>query len=307
MKDDFEKIYNTILENTKNDYINLNNLLYKRGILLIGNIVLIIFIIIAKSVIPKYYIAIIVLISILVIQIIIAIIFYEKQMKRYQYLYEKYIIKPIICEINKELLIEENKKINTEIYDNAEFEKYSNPIIGNSTNKYMYFRAYAGIHGKERERHIQLSGIEIGKAIDKIIFSGFFGYVTLNNAFYKDPIRIRNIEDKRQVIEYKNEQIKLESNLLLDYFNIFTKDSKKANEILNSINNEKIINLYNKNNKFEVTLKENKLYIRILSIYSLKGFPRKDPLKKEEIKKIYDKLKFTFELIDLFIDITDKK
>ena len=277
-----------------------------RTMLLIINVLIIIIILMFIS---KFHILLYVLIPFsitLVLLVLVSVINYNKQQTKYKTLYEEHIIKPLLTEINPNFNISNDKMITQELYDEAEFEQYSNPIILNGLNKYIIFESKVGIYGIINNRNIQISNIKIGEEINDYFIDCIFCYIKLNYNYYENPIRLRHVKDKRQNMVYKKEKINLENNTLN---NKFTIDTVKANKLFDSINNQKIIELYRKNinNPFEVTIKENKLFIRISVINPIQSNPQKNPYNPNSIKRLYDFLQYIFDLSTLFIEITDKK
>lgn len=309
MNNNYNEIYKKLINNKSNQLINLNNLLVKRFMLIIINITLMYLIISYSSIIHVLLYALIPLSITLIILIFLCIIEYKKKQTKYESLYEENIIKPLLKEIKPDISISNDKIITQELYDEAEFEHYSNPIIFSSLNKYIIFTSKVGMCGTINNRNIQISYIEIRKDVDIAFLNFIFCYVKLNYNYYENPIRLRHVNDREQNIVYKKEKINLNNNILNNNYNVFTTDPVTANKVFDSINNQKIIEMYNKNinNPFEITLKEDKLYIRIVAKNAIKLAPQKNPYNPNSIKELYDFLQYIFDISTLFIEIIDKK
>ena len=169
-----------------NNFINKNKKQFMKSYLFLF-VSLLIFITLLVGAKTTFYLYLI--IPLLIIALIT--LFKPSDYKEEQIMYEKYIIKPLICEVNGNFKMLKDKKIDYSFYDNAEFEKYSNPIYLSSYHKYLFFNSFAEIYGQLDERNIQFSEVAVGRDIDTSLFDGIFCCVTLKKSFYKDTIKIR--------------------------------------------------------------------------------------------------------------------
>ncbi len=299
MDSNFEEIYSNINNHKSKDFLKTNNYTFKLGIAALTLLAVEFIMTILYNIgvpIPKilFIIPLIVLIPIVILGLL-----NNKNNRKYQSIYEENIIKPIIKGIDLNYNISDNKIITKEIYEDADFRKQSS------------FKSFSGIYGKRNKREFQISEVDLLLDVNgtNTYYNYIFCYVKLDNT-YNNPISLRSINNKIYEENHKNEQVELDSEQLNNYFKIYSKDYEKTKQIFNQNNNKRIIELLNKypDDKYEVTIKDNSLYINIYNNHPiLEAIANKDLYSKENIKRIYDSLNHYLELIDLYIEIVDNK
>ena len=180
-----------------------------------------------------------------------------------------------------------NKEISNEIYNEAGFKNY---------NRY-YADDYIEAYIKQNEIIMSNVKTEIettdsdGDSKTVVTFNGLFVKIKFNKSI-NDKIKICNYK-------YKNkENINLDSQDFEEMFDVSANDNIKVMQLLTSDVMELLIK-FSKfiNSKFDISIIENNIYIRIDNNISFEAnLAENNIIDKKQMKKYYDTLHFVYNL-----------
>jgi hypothetical protein len=236
--------------------------------------------------------------------IAILIIVLNPNITKYNKLYKNTIISTLINEYDPNLNYEPQQKFPRELYNDAEFERYD------------IFHSDDYIYGKiDGLFDIQIGDIltedestdSDGNTTRYTIFKGIFSAAKLKNISGKIKIR----SDKGflgRLIPNKN-LMSMDSQEFEKYFDVYSDNKILAMRILTSDIMDFLIKFKKENNiNFEITLKDDKIYIRIHSSTPMfEGSIFKNPLDKAVLAKYYNYLDFICKLNIKIYNILNEK
>lgn len=207
--------------------------------------------------------------------------------------YKSKIISSLVTNYDEHLYFNGELQIPRTIYNAAEFEGYDN----------FYSNDY--IHGKiDGIIPIQLGDIKTenehtdsdGNTTYTTVFRGLFSEATLSKDLF-NIIKIRSDKGKLAKLFSGKEQVEMDSQEFEKYFDVFSSDKILAVRILTSDIMNYMID-FKKNNKvnFEITLKNNHMYIRIHCDDMFEGSMSKNAIDFDTLHKYYKFLDFMCEL-----------
>ena len=174
--------------------------------------------------------------------------------KEYRFLYKTKVIKPFLQQYDSSLNYEPDKGIPSTVYNEAFFENYK------------IYSSKDFIHGKLNGNYFQMAKIDTenkyihsNNSVQYVsIFSGFFIVSPLRNNF-NGIIKIRT---NKNTFKIKN-KLEMDSQEFEKYFDVITTNKIQALQVLTSELMNKLINFTtNYNIKLELTIKNNRIFIR---------------------------------------------
>lgn len=284
----FNQIYEEIYKQSNEDLERLRKEKNKRNLLfiVIAIVALLILINLLNSIIPIVFI-------IIMISMVFAIV---NSKAKYTPIFKEKVIKPIIKGISENLEYFPNKNMPEVLYRQGKFEFYDDYhsedlIEGLLDNKNeMHF---AEVH-TERE-----STDSDGNTTTYTVFYGMFGNVTMTKSI-ETVIRIRLDQGKLGRLFASKEKVEMDSSEFEKYFDIYAEDKIKAMQILTSDVMMIMIEFVKQSKlKYDLTIKNNQLYIRFYtgSMFEPKLFKR---------ALDYDTLKEYYDIIEFILKVTSK-
>ena len=254
-----------------------------------------------NSQIPFYNI----LVLILMISVIVLIILSMFNKSKFNKLYKEKVISKLVKEYDSNLKYNQNLNITSGIYKQAEFESYN--------NYHSDDLIYGNLDGKIK---IQIGDVRTemettdseGNSSTVVLFRGLFSQANLNQNI-GTVIKIRSDKGKLEKLLSKKSLMQMDSQIFEKEFDVFAQDKIIAMRILTSDILDYMITFKNENNvNFELTLKDQELYIRIhcqnmfesTSIF-------KDSIDKTALEKYYNYLNFICELNRKFYYTIEEK
>lgn len=212
---------------------------------------------------------------------------YEKQ-------YKDVIIPAFLNQFEEKINYMPNEKINKTIYDEAEFEKYDTYysddvmeiFLNNGFNITMSDLATC-YTTTDDEGHTHYHAL----------FNGIFTIIETPKPFNEILYLKKDKKYKRKNIIPKIEKIQLDSTEFENYFDIYSTNSLITMQLLTSDIMEFLIDFQDSTGiDFELTLKNNKIYIRFFSgnIFEMPNLTESF-LDKAKLKKYYEIINFTLE------------
>jgi len=221
----------------------------------------------------------------------------------YLQVYKEKVIEPIIKSVLPNCTYSPFKGISQEEYDSMGYDI-----------KYTYFSSVDLIEtdidiNTNNQIHLEVCSLFIGTnskseydndtPIPK--FDGLIGHIHLNkfiNSFVK-------ITTSNKIDEI--DKVRMDSSEFEKYFNVESDNKIAAMQILTSDVMMDIIDIWNKTNvKFEIIIKEDKIYLRFFTgmLFSTKIFG--SSLVKSRLKKYYDILQFVFNISTKIYNAVDE-
>ncbi|MEE3342525.1 MAG: DUF3137 domain-containing protein [Bacilli bacterium] len=210
---------------------------------------------------------------------------------------------------DKNAVYYKNSSIGSEIYDEAEFEKYDRytsdfSVFGKLNNDYSYN------FGDVKTEYLE-GNVKYHKYTN--LFQGLFVYVDCPNKF-KDSIYIKNMDNiffrKTGYYKVPSKKMKVEFDSL-DFdkeFDVYTSNKKVVIELLNSNIREVFINFRKEMNiRFEMTIKDDKIYYRFFcgNFFKINKYSS-NPLNKKAIYNYYKAIDFCLSISEKLIDVAEK-
>ena len=249
--------------------------------------------------IPFYAEGKLVTFSLIMIFISVSIIILNNNSEKgYTIIYKKNIISNFIKLINNNInynYIEDTKKTNEYLYryKDAEFDdKYFNMFNANDyTEGYITENIFIGIS----DLNIQ-NRIKRGRRRSAIfpVFEGIFVYSECNKNI-NSIIKVIRKEDEK--IESSIERINLNNEIFEKKFTVYAEDESIARSIFKDKFIETLINFHDKYNlDFEITLKNNNIYLRFYAGGMFEPSIYKNSMDKEILFRYYVILNFIIEV-----------
>ena len=241
----------------------------------------------------------------LMISVIVLIILSMFNKSKFNKLYKEKVISKLVKEYDSNLKYNQNLNITSGIYKQAEFESYN--------NYHSDDLIYGNLDGKIK---IQIGDVRTemettdseGNSSTVVLFRGLFSQANLNQNI-GTVIKIRSDKGKLEKLLSKKSLMQMDSQVFEKEFDVFAQDKIIAMRILTSDILDYMITFKNENNvNFELTLKDQELYIRIhcqnmfesTSIF-------KDSIDKTALEKYYNYLNFICELNRKFYYTIEEK
>ena len=253
----------------------------------------------------SFFIPILIFIIIIVI-LAISVMYGRNNTKKYEPYKKKFkekIISPIVKSFNQNLEYAYEKRIDENIYKEAEFEKYisyksEDLIEGILENNCKFIMSELVIEGLEQYN---------GERKYTTLFKGLFVKVGLNKEFNTKLYLRRDIREKEKAFKQDLDKLRLQldSQEFENIFNIYTSNKIVAMQLLTADIMEMLVK-FNQEMKYEITIKDNNIYIRFfcgemfeppsLEAFAIASSMNTKSLDKNILYKYYKMLDFTFEL-----------
>ncbi len=221
----------------------------------------------------------------------LAVIFYLSPGKKYKELYKHQIIEKFIACYDSNLHYNYTKGIKKEIYDEGLFETYN---IYNTDDL---------IEGKLKQYPVSIAEVLTKSAPEDEGYpiTCFHGMVCVSelNCPFNGSIRVR-LDQKlwKKVYENKKEKLEMDSSEFEEYFDVFAEDKIQAMQVLTSDVMEVILQFVQETKiKFDFTINRNRLLIRFQTGEIFEPNLRKSLVNTKMLKKAYDIINFSFEMI----------
>lgn len=218
--------------------------------------------------------------------------------------YKDEIITTLVTEYDSSLSFTRQQSIPSSLYKQAEFEHYdiyhSNDYISGKIDGIIPFEL--GDICTEDE-----STDSDGNRTTYTIFRGLFSAATFNQSI-NTTVKIRAGSTIAGKLLSNKEKMQMDSQEFEKLFNVYTLDKITAMRILTSDILDYMITFKKENKiKFELTLKQNKLYIRIHCQDMFESSILKNALDKRTLEKYYKYLDFMCQLNKKFYNVIESK
>lgn len=225
-----------------------------------------------------------------------------KWKKEYTRIYKEKVIMKFINSYDENLEFFYEKGIPIAIYKEGNFEKFDcyyseDLIIGKVDNHDMML---AEVHTENE------SVDDEGRKSYSTVFHGLFSFSKLNNS-YNGMMKIHADKGFLSKVFDDKKRIEMDSSEFEKHFDVIADDKIQAMQILTSDSMDKMLNfLENEKIKFEITIREDKLYIQFFTGGMFEGNIMKSSVDFETLKKVYDIINFTFDLTNTFAKTIDE-
>lgn len=235
---------------------------------------------------------------------IIALIIVLLHPSKFKKIYKEKIITTLVNEYDHNLSFSSDSSIPRSLYNDAEFERYdlysSNDYISGKINGTIPIELGDVLTEDE-------STDSDGNTTYTIIFRGLFAAVTFNQSI-NTTIKIRTNSKIAGILHSNKEKMQMDSQEFENLFDIYSQDKVTAMRILTSDILDYMIQFKKENKvKFELTLKQNNLYIRIPCKDMFEGSLMKNSLDEKTLKTYYNYLDFMCNLAQKFYTIIVEK
>ena len=138
------------------------------------------------------------------------------------------------------------------------------------------------------------------------VFHGLFGLSELDKS-YHGMVRIHADKGLFGKIFQDKKRIEMDSSEFEKHFDVMADDKIQAMQILTSDIMDLMLNfLKDSKIKFELTIRNNKLYIRFKTGGMFEGNIIKSSVDFDSLKKVYDVINFTFDITRAFAKVIDE-
>lgn len=224
--------------------------------------------------------------------------------KSYKKEYKEKVIASLVSNYDENLSFTGENRIPRQLYNAAEFESYDN----------FYSNDY--IHGKlEGYIPIELGDVHTedqhtdsdGNTTYTTVFRGLFSAACLPKSL-ESTVKIRSDKGMLGKLLSKKELVTMDSQEFEKFFDVFSNNKILAVRILTSDIMNYMID-FKKDNKvnFEITAKNNYIYLRIHCDDMFEGKMSKSALDRETLYKYYRFLNFMCELNKKIYDVIQEK
>lgn len=221
---------------------------------------------------------------------------FSKKGKLYENIFKGELIKTLVKENDENLDFQPERGIARATYRNGEFERYDvfkseDLITGKLEGKYKI--NMAEVHTQDKQTDSD------GDTHYVTLFHGLFAEIELDkNVFGKLKLR----KDKLKIFDGNNERVELDSGEFEKIYDVYSTDKIMAMQLLTSDIMQMFIDFKEKYKIApELTLKENKLYIRFQTGNMFEAVLMKKALDYTTLLKYYDTIKFTLNITKEFI------
>ncbi len=224
---------------------------------------------------------------------------------KYKKQYKDTVIKKLVSFYDPNLSFSQNGRISRSTYNEAEFERYdyfySNDLISGKIDNEILFEA-SDVRTEDESTDSD------GNTSRTIVFSGLFSSAKFNTDI-KNTIKIRSDKGFLGKLLPANKQlIQLDSQEFEKLFDVYSTDKILALRILTSDILDYMINFKKENKiKYELTLKNSSLYIRIHCKDMFEAPFSKDSLDFDTLHMYYKIIHFVCELNRKFYHTVEGK
>lgn len=291
----FEELYNKLYSE---NYEYLEKLRKKERIIKTIRIIIEVCVFILCIYFETIYFSVVVLIfsiSIIILLTILYIIQKRNREKNYSNEYKEKIVKKFI------LMYDNNLEYFPEIKDTEILKrKYLEAEMDN--REFSHFSVDDYVVGRVNDSYIEFFNVDI-RSKDTFLFSGIFATITLNKKFDK-KIRItsKGIANSYYSNNEKLKSIRMDSQRFGRLFNVYAEDDISGMMILTHDIMELLENFYNNNNtKLDVSIIDNKIYIRLFTGDIFEPLIYRNSMDKTYLSIYYNVLDTIFNLCKLVL------
>lgn len=234
--------------------------------------------------------------------IVLIVIFLLGPANAYRRIYKEKVVKTFIQAYDENLQFYYEKGIPSAVYREGHFEHYDryeseDLIIGKVDGHDMMM---GEVHTESETEDSD------GKRSYTTIFHGLFGMCKLNNS-YHGMVKIHADKGVLGKVFQNKKRIEMDSSEFEKYFDVIADDKIQAMQILTSdIMDKMILFIKQSKLKYELTIRENKLYIRFKTGAMFEGNIIKSSVDFDTLKKVYDIINFTFDITRALVKVTDE-
>lgn len=236
-----------------------------------------------------------------IVFIIWLLISVTKQYNKYKLIYKENVIKKFVHAYSDKLEYYPEQGIPSRIYNNGEFERYYDRYHTEDLIKGEILEnckiIMAEVHTEREETTTDSDGHTTTTYVT--LFHGLFAEIEIPK-FLVFNLKIRRDALLSKVFKGK-QKLEMDSSEFEKIFDVSTSDKIQSMRILTSDVMQMFIDFKNKNKLTpEITLKENKLYIRFATGNIFEPSLIKQDMNYDKLKKYYDVINFTFDLAEQF-------
>lgn len=234
--------------------------------------------------------------------IIVAIIIFFGPMNAYQKTYKEKVVKKFIKAYDENLEFWYERGIPRTTYQEGEFEHFDryhseDLIIGNIDGHDIMM---GEVHTEDESTDSE------GNTTYTTLFHGLFGFSQLNNS-YHGMVKIHSDKGFLGKMFPDKKRIEMDSSEFEKYFDVIADDKIQAMQILTSDIMDKMLDFIKTSKiKYELTIRNNKLYIRFKTGAMFEGNILKSAVDFDTLKKVYDIINFTFDITRAMVKVTDE-
>lgn len=296
----FNEIYAEVLKNSKEELEDLRKKFLFRLLLTIGGAICLLIICFMFT---NEFVGMIALF----VAIIACIFIIKGSQNEYKSAYKEKVVRTFIKSYDENLSYTPEAKIPQHIYRSAGFETiydryYSDDLItGNIDGHEMMM---GEVHTQREEEHTDSDGNTTTSYVT--IFHGMFGNVKINNK-YNGEIKVHSDKGKLGNLFSGKTRIEMDSTEFEKYFDVYANDKIQAMQVLTADIMEQMISFIKENKtKFELTIKQNELYIRFKTGKMFEANVFKSSVNFDTLKKVYDIINFTFDITRELVKVTEE-
>jgi hypothetical protein len=219
---------------------------------------------------------------------------FSKNNKEYKNYFKQNVVKRFVTEYDENLNYAPESGIESYIYNKGEFEHYDryhteDLIYGMLKNEYEI--KMAEVHTENESRDSD------GNTSYTTVFHGLFAEVKFNKLI-NSTIKIR----KNGIILFDKEKLNMDSGEFEKKFDVFAEDKIVAMQLLTADIMQMLLE-FKEQNKItpEITLKEDKMYIRFKTKDMFEASYLKSSIDYDQLKKYYDTINFTLDITEKFL------
>lgn len=238
--------------------------------------------------------------------IIVAFILLLGPATKYSVTYKEQVVKKFIKAYDENLEFLYQKGIPKETYTESAFENFDryhseDLIMGNIDGHNMMI---AEVHTEREYETTDDDGHTETRY--ETVFHGLFGVSELDKA-YNGMVKIHADKGLFSKVHDNRNRIEMDSSEFEKHFDVMADDKIQAMQILTSDIMDLMLNfLKDSKIKFELTIRNNKLYIRFKTGGMFEGNIIKSSVDFDSLKKVYDVINFTFDITRAFAKVIDE-
>ena len=221
---------------------------------------------------------------------------FSKKKAIYRSIFKEEIIQTFVKEYDNNLDFNANRGISRRIYDSGEFERYDlfsseDLITGFLEGKYRI--NMSEVHTQEEHKDSD------GDTHYTTLFHGIFAEIEFGQ-FIFEKLKLR--KDKLKLFGVNRERVELDSSEFEKIYDVYSTNKIMTMQLLTSDIMQMFIDFKEKYKIApELTLKQNKLYIRFQTGNMFEATVMKNALDYETLLKYYETIKFSLNISKKFI------
>lgn len=216
--------------------------------------------------------------------------------KKYRMIFKKEIVRTFVNEYDSNLNFIPERGISSITYNKGEFERYdifrSEDLITGMLDG-IYKMNMAEVHTEDKQTDSD------GDTHYVTLFHGLFAEIELDQIVF---LKLKLRKDKLKLFGGGEDRVKLDSSEFEKAYDVYSADKIKAMQLLTSDIMQMFTDFKEKYKIApELTLKENKLYIRFSTGNIFEANVMKNALDFDTLLKYYDTINFTLNITKKFI------